>query len=136
MGYLQILCRVRHWQHALYTLHFSVLFPDASAIEMLIVYIGTSFFLSTLGVLVSFLSRQPHLPAVVCGIAWLLSLLLRAAFMENLVRLPVIGCFYPFIRFAAPGSSLWVMNKAVLFLLGAGMWAGVYFVCRKRKLML
>lgn len=113
---------------------WSIIIPDASIGEYLIIYFGTTFFLSSLGVLASFLSRQPHITTAVCGTVWFLSLMFRAAFMENLIKIPDIGYIYPFVRFAAPESPSWIVSKAVLFLLGMGMWAAIYFICRQRRL--
>lgn len=114
----------------------SITLLNTSIGELLIVYFGTNFFLSSLGVLVSFFSRQPHVSTAVCGTAWLLSLMFRAAFMENLITLPMIGYIYPFIRFVAPESSVWIANKVVLSLLGIGIWIGIYHICYKRNLKL
>ncbi len=66
---------------------WSIIIPDASIGEYLIIYLGTAFFLSSLGVLASFLSRQSHMTTAICGTIWFLSLLFRSAFMENLIRI-------------------------------------------------
>lgn len=113
---------------------WSIITPNASIGEYLIIYLGTAFFLSSLGVLASFVSRQPHITTAVCGTVWFLSLLFRSAFMENLIKIPAIGYIYPFVRLAAPESSSWIASKGVLFLLGIVMWAAVYFICRQRRL--
>ncbi len=112
---------------------WSIITPNTSIGEYLIIYLGTAFFLSSLGVLASFLSRQPHITTAACGTIWFLSLLFRSAFMENLVKIPAIGYIYPFVRFAAPESSSWITSKAVLFLSGIAMWGAVYFICRQRR---
>lgn len=113
-----------------------LILPHTSTGEMFIVYLGTAFFLSSLGVLVSLFTRQPHGPAAACGTVWFFCLMVRAAVLENLDRCPVIGYLYPFIRFVAPESPAWTTNKAVLFLLGIGIWIGVYRLCGKRNLRL
>ena len=99
--------------------------------ELLIVYLSTAFFFSSLGVFGSFLSRQSHASTALCGTVWIFCLL-----VQSLVRLPAVAYIYPFIRFADTGNPIWLMNKAVIFFLGIGMWLWVYHICRKRSLNL
>jgi len=104
---------------------------EFSLSEVLFVYLSTAFFISSLGVLSSFFSRQAHAATAVCGTIWLFSLLVK-----SLVRFPAVAHVYLFIRFAEPDNPVWVVNKVVLLLLGIVMWLIIWYICYKRYLQL
>lgn len=91
--------------------------PGLALGEMLLLYLPTAFFFASLAALVGRLSRQEHLPTLVCGLLWLVALLTR-----SLLRLPGVEYVYPFLRFAGDQHTVWLWNKAVLAGLGLLWW--------------
>ena len=91
--------------------------PGLALGEMLLLYLPTAFFFVSLAALVDRLSRQEHLPTLVCGLLWLVALLTR-----SLLRLPGVEYVYPFLRFAGDQHTVWLWNKAVLAGLGLLWW--------------
>ena len=101
--------------------------PGLALGEMLLLYLPTAFFFVSLAALVGRLSRQEHLPTLVCGLLWLVALLTR-----SLLRLPGVEYVYPFLRFAGDQHTVWLWNKAVLAGLGL-LWWVIYWFAGKGK---
>jgi len=98
--------------------------------EMFFIFMVTTFFFTSIGVFSSFLSKQPHVPAAVCGIIWLMTLMAK-----SMIRFPVVAYLYPLLRFADPDAGMWLVNKMTLLAISLCMWLPIYFVCRKRRIM-
>jgi hypothetical protein len=96
-------------------------------VEILFVYLPTSFFLSSVGILCSLLSRSAHVAATVCGVVWIFFLLIK-----SMLRFPVFSYFYLFIRFADENNPVWWINKCILVAAGVVVWLAIWTVCRKR----
>lgn len=94
--------------------------------ELICIYFPTAFLLSSLAVLTGLVYIRDHMATLVCGLVWLVSLMLR-----GLLRFPKLYYFYPFIRFAGVDESIWLTNKGVLCLIGLGLWGLIYWVCKK-----
>jgi hypothetical protein len=103
---------------------------DFSLIEMLFIFIVTTYFFTSIGVFSSFLSKQPHIPAAICGIIWLLTLMVK-----SMIRYPVVAYLYPLLRFVDPDTEIWLTNKMILLAISICLWLSIYFVCRKRRII-
>lgn len=97
--------------------------------EMMLLYITPALFLSSFSVLCSLLFSAEHMAAMICGIFWLLVMML-----QSLLRIPYVEYVYLFIRFAGDRNGIWVVNKGVLGVLALVIWGVIYLVCRKRYL--
>lgn len=95
--------------------------------ELVLVYLPTSFFLSSLSAYIGLRCSQEHIAALVCGIIWLAMLLLR-----SLLRIPGLEYFYLFIRFAGDINGVWLVNKAILSIAGSALWCAIYMTCKNR----
>lgn len=94
--------------------------------ELICIYFPTAFLLSSLAVLTGLVYIREHMATLVCGLVWLISLMLR-----SLLQFPGLAYFYPFIRFAGADDGIWLVNKEVLCLIGLGLWGLIYWVCKK-----
>jgi len=102
-----------------------------SFIEILFVFITTTFFFTSIGVFASFLSGQPHVPVAVCGTVWLLTLMVK-----SLIRFPIVAYVYPLLRFADSDTEIWVGNKLILTAAAIIIWLMVYMICKKRRMLI
>lgn len=100
---------------------------EMSLVELLLIYLPTSFFLSSLSAYIGLLYSQEHIAALVCGIIWLVMLLIR-----SLLRIPGVEYFYLFIRFAGDVNGVWLVNKAILSVAGLAIWCAIYITCKER----
>lgn len=98
--------------------------------ELLFVFLPTSFFLSSLGILCSLFTKNAHAATAVCAIYALFSLLVR-----SLLRFPFVQRFYPFIRFADESSPLWFQNKCNLMVIGMVMWILIDRILHNRTVL-
>lgn len=94
--------------------------------ELLLTYLPTSFFLSSLSAYIGLRFSQEHTATLVCGIVWLIMLLIR-----SLLRIPGVEYFYLFIRFAGDINGVWLINKAILSGAGLVIWGIVYLISKK-----
>ena len=75
---------------------------DFLLIQTLFIFAVTTMFFTSIGVFSSFLSKQPHVPAAVCGIIWLLALM-----VNSLIRFPIISaCLWARIYFICRNKRL------------------------------
>ncbi len=100
---------------------------EMSLSELFLTYLPTSFFLSSLSAYIGLCYSQEHIATLVCGIIWLVMLLIR-----NLLRIPGVEYFYLFIRFAGDINGVWLVNKAILSVAGLAMWCAIYITCKER----
>ena len=100
--------------------------PGLALGDMLLLYLPTAFFFASLAALVGSLSRQEHLPTLVCGLLWLVALLTR-----SLLRLPGVEYVYPFLRFAGDQHGVWLWSKAALAGIGLLLWAALGLLAEK-----
>lgn len=105
----------------------SVITKTAAVGDLLLTFLPTAFFLSSVCVFLSILSSVPHIPTMAVGIIWLFSIM-----SMNLLRFQPMQCFYLFVRFAGISSPIWIVNKLMLLLIGSALWLGVFFICKKR----
>lgn len=99
----------------------------ASIGELLLTFLPTAFFLSSVCIFLSVLSSIPHIPTMAVGVIWLFSIM-----SMSLLRFRPIQYLYLFIRFAGVDSSTWILNKLVLLVAGLILWLCVFIVCQKR----
>lgn len=99
----------------------------APAGELLLTFLPTAFFLSSVCIALSLLSSVPHIPTMAAGVIWLFSIM-----SMSLLRFRPMQYFYLFIRFAGIDSSIWILNKATLLFIGLALWLFVFLVCKKR----
>ena len=95
--------------------------------ELLLTFLPTAFFLSSVCIFLSVLSSIPHIPTMVVGVIWLFSIM-----SMSLLRFRPMQYLYLFIRFAGINSSTWILNKLALLIVGIILWLCVFTVCQKR----
>lgn len=95
--------------------------------ELLLTFLPTAFFLSSVCIFLSVLSSIPHIPTMAVGVIWLFSIM-----SMSLLRFRPIQYLYLFIRFAGVDSSTWILNKLVLLVAGIVLWICIFLVCQKR----
>lgn len=106
----------------------TVVITKATSIgELLLTFLPTAFFLSSVCIFLSVLSSIPHIPTMSVGAIWLFSIM-----SMSLLRFRPIQYLYLFIRFAGVDSSTWILNKLVLLVAGLILWLCVFIVCQKR----
>lgn len=106
----------------------TVIITKAASIgELLLTFLPTAFFLSSVCIFLSVLSSIPHIPTMAVGVIWLFSIM-----SMSLLRFRPIQYLYLFIRFAGVDSSTWILNKLVLLVAGLILWLCVFIVCQKR----
>ena len=104
-----------------------IITKTASIGELLMTFLSTAFFLSSVCIFLSVLSSIPHIPTMAVGVIWLFSIM-----SMSLLRFRPIQYLYLFIRFAGVDSSIWILNKLVLLVAGSVLWICVFLVCQKR----
>jgi len=104
-----------------------VITKAASIGELLLIFLPTAFFLSSVCIFLSVLSSIPHIPTMAVGVIWLFSIM-----SMSLLRFRPIQYLYLFIRFAGVDSSTWILNKLVLLVAGLILWLCVFIICQKR----
>lgn len=104
-----------------------VITKAASIGELLLIFLPTAFFLSSVCIFLSVLSSIPHIPTMAVGVIWMFSIM-----SMSLLRFRPIQYLYLFIRFAGVDSSIWILNKLVLLAAGSVLWLCVFLVCQKR----
>lgn len=104
-----------------------IITKTASIGELLMTFLPTAFFLSSVCIFLSMLSNIPHIPTMAVGVIWLFSIM-----SMSLLRFRPIQYLYLFIRFAGVDSSIWILNKLVLLAAGIVLWICVFIVCQKR----
>lgn len=104
-----------------------IITKTASIGELLMTFLPTAFFLSSVCIFLSVLSSIPHIPTMAVGVIWLFSIM-----SMSLLRFRPIQYLYLFIRFAGVDSSIWILNKLVLLVAGIVLWLCVFLVCQKR----
>ena len=105
----------------------STMRAEASFGELLLIHFPTSLFLSSLSAYVGLRHAQEQGAALVCGVLWLVMLLVRA-----LIRLPGVEFFYLFIRLAGDPNGIWRINKGILTLCALALWRAIHRACRGR----
>ena len=104
-----------------------IITKTASIGELLMTFLPTAFFLSSVCIFLSVLSSIPHIPTMAVGVIWLFSIM-----SMSLLRFRPIQYLYLFIRFAGVDSSIWILNELVLLVAGSVLWICVFLVCQKR----
>lgn len=104
-----------------------IITKTASIGELLMTFLPTAFFLSSVCIFLSVLSSIPHIPTMAVGVIWLFSIM-----SMSLLRFRPIQYLYLFIRFAGVDSSIWILNKLVLLVAEIVLWICVFLVCQKR----
>lgn len=106
----------------------TVVITKASSLgELLLTFLPTAFFLSSVCIFLSVLSSIPHIPTMAVGVIWLFSIM-----SMSLLRFRPIQYLYLFIRFAGVDSSTWILNKLALLAAGLILWLCVFLICQKR----
>lgn len=105
----------------------TVTITQASAGDLLLTFLPTAFFLSSVCIALSLLSSVPHIPTMAVGVIWLFSIM-----SLSLLRFRPIQYLYLFIRFAGVDSSTWILNKLVLLVAGSTLWLCIFLICQKR----
>lgn len=93
--------------------------------ELLLIYLPPAFFLSSLCALLGIYCTREHSATLVCGVVWLMMLLVR-----SLLRVPGVEYIYLFIRYADSSNPVWLWNKGILAVAGFLLWGIIYLRCR------
>lgn len=93
--------------------------------ELLAVYFPPAFLLSSLCALLGIRCRREHMPALICGVIWMVILM-----TSSLLRIPGVEYIYLFIRYAGDPNGVWLWNKGIITLTGLVLWGGIYWNCR------
>lgn len=104
-----------------------IITKTASAGDLLLTFLPTAFFLSSVCIVLSLLSSLPHIPTMAAGVIWLFSIM-----SMSLLRFRPMQYLYLFVRFAGIDSSIWILNKAALLFIGIALWLFVFLACKKR----
>ena len=94
--------------------------------ELLVIYFPPVFFLSSLCALLGIQNAGEHIASLVCGIVWLIVLIIR-----SLLRIPGAEYIYLFIRYADGQNPVWVWNKCIVTVIGLSLWGIIYLRCRR-----
>lgn len=94
--------------------------------ELLVIYFPTTFFLSSLCALLGICCTQEHAATLICGIVWLIVLLIR-----SLLRIPGVEYIYLFIRYADVQKPVWLWNKGVITMAALFLWDMIYLKCSR-----
>lgn len=94
--------------------------------ELLVIYFPTTFFLSSLCALLGICCRQEHVATLICGIVWLIVLLIR-----SLLRIPGVEYIYLFIRYADSQNPVWLCNKGIITIITLFLWNIIYLRCKR-----
>ena len=78
-----------------------IITKTASVGELLLIFLPTAFFLSSVCIVLSLLSSVPHIPTMAAGVIWLFSIM-----SMSLLRFRPMQYFYLFIRFADSGITV------------------------------
>ena len=105
----------------------SIITKTACIGELLLTFLPTAFFLSSVCIFISLLSSVPHIPTMAVGVIWLFSIM-----SMSLLRFRPMQYLNLFIRFAGIDNAIWILNKLVLLLIGIVLWLCVFLVCQKR----
>lgn len=100
---------------------------NAAAVDLLLTFLPTAFFLASISAFISVLVNAQHIPAMTSGVIWLFSIMTM-----SLLRFAPVQYFYLFARYAGINGFLWIVNKGVLFFIGFALWLAIYAVCQKR----
>ncbi len=94
--------------------------------ELLVIYFPPAFFLSSLCALLGVQNAGEHIASLVCGIVWLIVLIMR-----SLLRIPGAEYIYLFIRYADGQNPVWLWNKCIVTVIGLSLWGIIYLRCRR-----
>ena len=94
--------------------------------ELLALYFPPTFFLSSLCGLLGIHDAGEHMATLVCGIVWLVLLLIR-----SLLRIPGVEYIYLFIRYADYQNPVWLRNKGIVTAAGFLLWGIIYLRCKR-----
>lgn len=94
--------------------------------ELLAIYFPPTFFLSSLCALLGIHFAGEHIATLVCGIVWLIVLLIR-----SLLRISGIEYIYLFIRYADEQNPVWLWNKCIVAVIGLSLWGITYLKCMR-----
>ncbi|MDE7404877.1 MAG: hypothetical protein K2M81_07215, partial [Lachnospiraceae bacterium] len=94
--------------------------------ELLVIYFSPTFFLSSLCALLGIHYAGEHIATLVCGIVWLIVLLIR-----SLLRISGVEYIYLFIRYADNQNPVWLWNKSIIAATSLLLWGIIYLRCKR-----
>lgn len=94
--------------------------------ELFVIYFPPTFFLSSLCALLGIHYAGEHIATLVCGIVWLIVLLIR-----SLLRISGVEYVYLFIRYADNQNPVWLLNKCITTTIGLFLWGIIYLRCKR-----
>lgn len=101
--------------------------PNMSFGNLAITFLPTAFFLSSLCVLISVITRAQHIPTMIVGVLWLFSVM-----SISLLRFKAVQYFYLFARYAEIQEPVWIINKGILLTAGIVCWICTYVIIKKQ----
>lgn len=96
--------------------------------EVALMYLSPAFLLATLSALLNLFFLQEHISTLICGIIWLVTMLVR-----SLLRFPGVEYIYMFIRYAGDQNGVWLVNKLVLVVISFLLWGVIYLFCKRQR---
>lgn len=102
----------------------SVLRHELPVLQMFLLYFSPAFFLSTISVLFGVFFSQEHIATLTCGMIWLFALMAR-----SLLKVTGVEYIYFFICYAGDSNGIWLVNKAILCMLGLLIWYVIFWIC-------
>lgn len=114
----------------LYMYLVGTFFKSIDFITMALTFFAPSFFLSSFGLLFSFLLKNELTGSLAGGLLWLIQLMARGVMLKGTARF-----FFLFISFFSTINGIWAINRLVLILLAFILWFLIYGICRERKFL-
>lgn len=108
-------------------LGISTIKQNISVLDLIVAFVPTAFFLSSVCLFISLLGNTPHVPAMAVGIIWLFSIMTM-----SLLRFVPMQYVYLFVRYAGVKTSIGIVNKVVLLFMSAILWIGIFSFCKRR----
>lgn len=114
----------------LYMCGIRVLFREFNIVEMILTFLAPSFFLSSFGLVISFLSRNEHSGSIAGGLLWFFNLLAYVLMQKG-----ALIFFFMFESFFSTKNIVWIINKSVFIILGFILWYIIYAFCQERRFL-
>lgn len=114
----------------LYMFLIGTFFKSIDFIAMTITFFAPSFFLSSFGLLFSFISKNELTGSLAGGLLWLFQLIAREVMQKG-----IAGFFFLFISYFSTINVIWAINRLALILLAFILWLLIYGICSERKFL-
>lgn len=114
----------------LYMLIINIFFKEFNVMKMIITFLSPSLFLSSFGLIFSFVFTNGISGSVVGGLLWIISLSARGVMQ----KWPFIVVFL-FVSLFDNSNHVWIINKISLILISIVSWIIICLICHKRTFL-